>query len=69
MVMSVEMIERVYSLDVTVMPTRYSTDSVPDIIFFMNDTIYRATWSIGNENGWVTRLTENEFHNIAPRNV
>lgn len=62
--MSVEMIEKVYELDVTIMPTRYSTADVPDIVVFFENLIYRFTWTIGAKMGWMCVITENEFKNI-----
>ena len=49
--------------------TRYSTNDVPDVVFWMPDgEMWRGTWSqIDNSpTFWMTRITPQQWHNILP---
>jgi hypothetical protein len=55
-------------MTISVMATRYSTNDVPDVIFFTVQGNFRGTWNQA-ENApdfWMTPVTDNEIHNVTP---
>lgn len=54
--------------NITVCATRYSTQDVPDVAFFINGQIWRGTWSQIDDSPtfWMVQITEREWRNILP---